>query len=92
MKQRIDFQTCKIASPTGAEDGRLARVGETIVAMLVRLAHAEGPGEWYLVLGFGPWEQEGLLFPTLQHAAEWIEQNLPQQWEASTCRDEIEAV
>ena len=75
----IDFEPCRIAGGQGAEDGRIARANGVILALLVSAAEASEPERWYLLQGFGPCPQEGLLFSTLEDAAAWIRESLSQE-------------
>src|SRR5689334_283707 len=69
----LEFQDCKIATLDGSEEGRICLADGIVFAVLARLASdpADDQG-WYLLTGFGPCEQEGIIFQTLDEAADWI--------------------
>jgi hypothetical protein len=74
MVSEIDFEPCKIASAHAPEEGRIARLNGVLVALLVSLREGDQAPGWYLLHGYGPCEQEGLIFPSLPEASKWIKQ------------------
>jgi hypothetical protein len=61
------------------QEGMLALVGDTLVAVLVRLSelHGEHAGAWFLEAGFGRLDlPEHPVFPDLAAAQAWIERRL----------------
>ena len=77
MAVSIEFQTCRIATIGSSEEACLVLADRTVAALLVRL-DGEGASErgWYLQIGFGPCEQEGVVFETLEGAAAWVDQRI----------------
>ena len=73
----------RIAALRGSEKARLVLVDECLVAVLVRLVaepFRSGEETWYLQVGFGPWDQEALIFPSLRAAQAWALEQLPAAW------------
>jgi hypothetical protein len=69
----LEFQDCKIATLDGSEEGRICLADGIVFAVLARLASDSADEQgWYLLTGFGPCEQEGIIFQTLDEAADWI--------------------
>ncbi len=74
------FQECHVAAHKGDEEARLCLVGGTIYAVLVRHAgNAAEESGWYLLMGFGPCDREGMIFGNLELAAEWIREAIEQR-------------
>ena len=73
----VEFRSCRIAASAGVEDGRICLVNDIIYAVLIRLL-SSSPEEqgWYLQIGFGPCDQEGLLFTRLSEAESWIQNQI----------------
>ena len=68
------FIPVQLATLRGSEEGQLVMVDEALAAVLVRILPEpnERPEEgWFLQVGFGPCNREGLIFPTLEAAAAW---------------------
>ncbi len=64
----------QLATRRGREDGHLVLVNEAVAAVLVRILpepHEKPEEGWFLQVGFGPCNREGLIFPTLEAAAVW---------------------
>jgi hypothetical protein len=77
MVTALDFQSCRIATISDSEEACLMLADGVVMAVLVRLDR-DAPDEpgWYLQVGFGPCDQEGLLFESTAAAAAWVEQRL----------------
>jgi len=74
VEQGTMFIPIQLATLRGREEGHLVLVGETLAAVLVRVLADmdEQPEEgWFLQVGFGPCNREGLIFPTLEAAEDW---------------------
>ena len=70
----FEFQSRRLATPDGSEEGVLCMRDGVLFAILAPAgAVGEEPG-WYLHLGFGPCDREGLIFRNLNEAGEWLEQ------------------
>ena len=68
------FLPVQLATLRGSEEGHLVLVNEAVAAVLVRILPEpdDRPEEgWFLQVGFGPCNREGLIFPTLEAAAVW---------------------
>ena len=77
MAISIEFQSCRIATIKGSEEACLVLADGIVMALLVRLdGGATIKSGWYLQIGFGPCNQEGVVFETSVAAAAWIEQRL----------------
>ena len=77
MATRFEFQSCRIATSRDSEEACLVLADGIVMAVLVRLdADATSNPAWYLQMGFGPCDQEGVVFETLEAAAAWVDQNL----------------
>ena len=77
MATKFEFQSCRIATITDSEEACLVLADGIVMAVLVRLdADATIKPGWYLQTGFGPCDQEGVVFETLEAAAAWVDQNL----------------
>ena len=64
----------QLAALRGSEEAHLVLVNEALAAVLVRVLPEpdERPDEgWFLQVGFGPCNREGLIFPTLEAAEVW---------------------
>ncbi|WP_238273026.1 hypothetical protein [Methylobacterium cerastii] len=63
----IDFESVRTATQNASEEAHLVRFNQHIVAVLL-------PAEtgWFLQMGFGPCEQEGLVFQSLTAAEAWV--------------------
>lgn len=72
----ILFQPVLVRNLYEADEGRLAFVDGTLVAILVRLSGdevAELRGHWFVEAGFGPCEvRQQTTFANLNEAREWI--------------------
>lgn len=77
MPVRVSFEVVRAATLAGAEDARLVWAQERLVALLV-------PAEvgWFLEIGLGPCEGEGVLFPTIAAAEHWVRERIPSCWPA----------
>jgi hypothetical protein len=67
LNTAIAFEPVRTATHDASEMAHLVRFNESIVALLL-------PAEtgWFLQMGFGPCEQEGLIFQTLSAAEFWV--------------------
>jgi hypothetical protein len=68
----FEFQSCRLATRDGSEGGVLCVRDGVLFAILAPAGSDEQPG-WYLHLGFGPCDREGLIFRNLNEAGEWLE-------------------
>lgn len=76
---RVHFLPVCLATRHGHEPARLVFVGDRMLAILAQLEAEQdvsGTGGWYLTVGFGPCEADGLLFPTLEAAKLWVREQL----------------
>ncbi len=79
----VTFEPTRLATSGGGEDAYLVRVGNCLVALLVPLDGTVGKEHttsWFLEIGFGPWNQEGLIFATQVEAEDWVRARLPTAW------------
>ena len=67
MPVQVRFEAVRAATSEAAEDAHLVFANRQLVALLV-------PAEagWYLQLGLGPCEREGLIFETLGAVERWV--------------------
>lgn len=68
------FIPVQLATSRGSEEAQLVLVNEALAAVLVRILPEpdERPEDgWFLQVGFGPCNREGLIFPTLEAAMNW---------------------
>ena len=68
------FIPIQLAALRGTEEAHLVMVNAALAAVLVRILPEpdERPEEgWFLQVGFGPCNREGLIFPTLEAAEVW---------------------
>lgn len=63
----VSFTAVQAATRSTAEEAHLIFANQQLVALL--LPAQEG---WYLQVGFGPCDREGLIFETLNAAASWV--------------------
>ena len=87
----VTFEPVSLASMAGCEKARLMRVDGHVAGILVRLTDLEGPTEdkWYLEVGFGPWNREGLAFPNLRAAKAWVQGQLRAKKDRSRTLSEV---
>ena len=74
------FIPVQLATLRGSQDVHLVLVDEALATVLVRILPEldERPEEdWFLQVGFGPCNREGLIFPTLEAAAAWTRAQFP---------------
>jgi len=73
--------------PSDSEEACLMLADGVVMAVLVRLDR-DAPDEpgWYLQVGFGPCDQEDLLFESTEAAAAWVEQRLAARRDNETAR------
>ena len=71
MPVQVRFEAIRAATAEAAEDAHLVFANRELVALLV-------PAEagWYLQLGLGPCEREGLIFETLDAADTWVHERV----------------
>ena len=82
----VTFQPTRLATRNGCEEACLVRVGDCLAAVLVRLdgiADEEHENDWFLEVGFGPWNQEALTFATWAETEDWVQARLPAAWMSS---------
>ena len=67
MPVEVSFEPIRAATRQAAEDGYLVYANRQLVALLV-------PADtgWFLQLGLGLCEQEGLIFSRLREAEDWV--------------------
>lgn len=70
----FEFQSCRLATRDGSEEGVLCMRDGVLFAILAPAGAADEEPGWYLHLGFGPCDREGLIFRNLNKAGEWLEQ------------------
>jgi PAS domain S-box-containing protein len=75
----VTFQPTRLVSQDGCEEACLVQVEDCLAAVLVRLDD-ERESRWFLETGFGPWSREGLIFPTLHEAEQWVHAERPSGW------------
>ncbi|ACA19731.1 hypothetical protein M446_5415 [Methylobacterium sp. 4-46] len=68
MPSTIIFEAIKSASCGTTEDSQLVWADRALVALLVPAGM-----RWYLQMGLGPCDREGLLFDTLEAARDWVQ-------------------
>jgi len=69
----LEFQDCQIATLDSSEEGRICLADGIVFAVVARMVSGSTDDDgWYLLTGFGPCEQEGIIFQTLEDAARWI--------------------
>jgi hypothetical protein len=75
MPVEVKFNPIKAATLQSGEDAQLVWVNQLLAGLLV-------PAEegWFLQIGFGPWEGEGTVFPSLAAAEAWVRKYLPENW------------
>ena len=73
--RQIIFQEISAATRAESEPGHLVWVRDRLAAILL-----EAEGGWFLLTGLGPFEAEGLLFPSFAAVELWIGQHLPDEW------------
>jgi hypothetical protein len=79
MTEHIHFVSIPIGPPDAQEDGYLGFFFNHVVAIFIR--SRDVPGEttqpcWYLDTGFGPCDQQGIMFNSLESAGAWIQERL----------------
>ena len=67
MGVQVSFEAIRVATAKAAEDAHLVFANRQLIALLV-------PAEvgWYLQVGLGPCDCEGLIFETLDAAETWV--------------------
>jgi hypothetical protein len=70
----FEFQSRRLATRDGSEEGVLCMRDGVLFAILAPAGEADEEPVWYLHLGFGPCDREGLIFRNLNEAGEWLEQ------------------
>jgi hypothetical protein len=70
----FEFQSCRLATRDGSEEGVFCMGDGVLFAILAPAGAADEEPGWYLHLGFGPCAREGLIFRNLNEAGEWLEQ------------------
>jgi len=77
----LTYESCRIATSSDEEEGRICIRDGIIFALLVRQT-GDIPSEqgWYLQCGFGPCDQEGLVFASLEKAGTWIDRRVKEKW------------
>ena len=63
----VSFTAVRAATRSAAEDAHLIFADQQLVALLVPAQDG-----WFLQVGFGPCDREGLIFETLSAAASWV--------------------
>ena len=82
----VTFQPTRLATRNGCEEACLVRVGDCLAAVLVRvggIADEEHENDWFVEVGFGPWNKEALTFATWAETEDWVQARLPAAWMSS---------
>lgn len=66
----VRIQSVRTMTVTASEPGHLIWVGGCLAGLVM-----EAEGGWYLQIGFGPFDREGLLFSNLADVVAWIASN-----------------
>jgi hypothetical protein len=73
----LEFRPCEVATGDGSEEGGICLANGIVFAVLARLRSDSSDDQgWYLLTGFGPCEQEGIIFKTLDEAGEWMRERI----------------
>lgn len=89
LMQSVQFQSIQVAERDGAEAAQIVWVDGCLAAVLVEVADpalADDAQGWYLQIGFGPCEGEGVLFRDLSAAEAWIRGRFGAAWAATPRR------
>ncbi len=81
MSVRLSFESVSAATRHASEPAQLVWADDHLMAVLAPAEHGSEAG-WFLLLGLGPCDIEGLYFPSLDAAQHWVEEQIPQGWGA----------
>src|SRR5438270_13111270 len=79
MASKITFRPVSLATRKGEEPARLVCADDRLVAILVPISAEENEDQaegWYLEVGFGKCEADGLLFASFSAAEAWVQARL----------------
>ena len=79
MSVRLSFESVSAATRHATEQAQLVWADGHLIAVLAPAQDGLQTG-WFLLLGLGPCDVEGLYFPTLDAAQLWVEKQIPQGW------------
>jgi hypothetical protein len=68
----LEFQSCRLATRDGSEEGVLCMRDGVLFAILAPAGAADEEPGWYLYLGFGPCNREGLVFRNLNEVGDGL--------------------
>ncbi|WP_331288856.1 MULTISPECIES: hypothetical protein [Methylobacteriaceae] len=68
---QLKIEPIRTITNESSEAGHLVWLGGRLAALIV-----EADGGWYLHTGLGPFEGEGLVFPTVLAIEDWVRTNL----------------
>ncbi len=75
----VVFQSTSVGISETKEPACLGMVGEHILVILISSTDTNSEQKnalWYLEAGFGPCDQQGIMFETLDDASSWIRSRL----------------
>jgi hypothetical protein len=87
VKMVVRFQPVRLGGQYCGEEAWLGWANEHFVALLVRISGRGLPRTrhgWFLEAGFGPCRGEGMFFPSLSAAEDWIRDKIPAGWPGTT--------
>lgn len=68
---QLRIEPIRTLTNESSEAGQLVWLGGRLAALIV-----EAEGGWYLHTGLGPFEGEGLIFPSVLEIEDWVRANL----------------
>ena len=77
---RVTREPMDVLTGTDDREGFLILVNGSLAAVIVRLAdpaHDSLRGKWFLEVGFGRLQRDGLVFDTPEDAMEWVRARRP---------------
>ncbi len=82
---KYEAKPCRLGTSSGSEEGWLCLKDDVIFAILVREGGNVGEKQgWYLQIGFGPCEAEGLVFGSVEQALQWLKERTGKKGRAAT--------
>jgi hypothetical protein len=72
MSVEVTFHRVTAATLANGEDAWLIKVNRVLAGLLVPADNG-----WFLQMGLGPYEAEGLIFPDLTDAEAWVRSRVP---------------
>jgi hypothetical protein len=79
MTSAVKFTSVSLATRKGEEPAKLVFADERLVAIIVPISPENNESEtegWYLQVGFGRCEADGVLFASLPAAEAWVRARL----------------